>query len=402
MSPPRILTLLDYYIPGYKSGGPLRTIANMVERIGDRFAFRVLTRDRDATDSAPYPDRPADTWIPVGKAQVWYASPGGLSAGAIRRRVAEVMPDAIYLNSFFSPLTVRLLALRRLGLIPAVPVVIAPRGEFSPGALRLKAPKKRAYIAAARAAALYANLIWQASAPREADEIRRVMGAVETVVAPDIPAPLSIAAAPPPAKRPGALRLVFLSRVAEKKNLHFLLELLPRLRGAVELEIYGPLREPAYWARCQALIAALPPSTSVSYKGPVVHEEVAEALARAHVFCLPTLGENFGHAILEALAVGRPVLVSDQTPWHDLEARGAGWDLPLDAHRWVEQLQRLIDMGPAEYEEWPRGAKRYAVAFSAAPATVEATVALFEHALGCAPAAPLLPDYRSRMTGQGS
>lgn len=378
---PRIFVLLDYYIPGFKSGGPLRTIANMVERLGERFDFYILTRDRDATDQAPYPDVPVDAWTRVGNAQVWYASPGGLSLGAIRRRVAEVQPDLVYLNSFFASITLRLLTLRRLGLLPRVPVVLAPRGEFSSGALRLKAPKKRSFIAAARATGLYAGLTWQASAELEAAEIRATMGRVPLQIAPDIPSSLGPEGPAAPPKAPGALRLVFLSRIAEKKNLHLLLELLPRLRGEVDLDIYGPVREPAYWGRCEALIAVLPQTVRAIYHGPIEHAEVATALAAAHVFVLPTLGENFGHAILEALAAGRPALISDQTPWRELEARGSGWDLPLVDERWREILQRLVDMGQDEYNRWARGARRHAAMFVAAPTIVEATANLFANAI---------------------
>lgn len=380
---PRVFVVVDYYIPGFKSGGPLRTIANMVDRLGDQFDFRIFTRDRDATDTAPYPGVPADTWTAVGGAQVWYAGPEGYTAGGLRRRVGEAAPDLLYLNSFFSPLTAQALAMRRLGLIPHCPIVLAPRGQLSPGALSLKAPKKRAFIALARAVGLYRGLTWQASAQLEADEVRAVMGAVPLVVAPDIPAPLG-QPAPQAGKCPGALRLVFLSRIAEKKNLHLLLELLPRLRGAVELQIYGPVREPAYWARCEALIAALPPHVRATYCGSVEHAAVAAALAAAHVFALPTLGENFGHAILEALAAGRPALISDQTPWRGLEASGAGWDLPLAEAPWLAALQRLVDMGQEEYDRWSRGAHRHAARFVAAPAVVEATAALFTHALHAA------------------
>lgn len=381
MSQPRILVLLDYYIPGYKSGGPLRTIANMVTRLGRRFDFWVLTRDRDATDTAPYPGVRADAWVEVGQARVWYASPGGLGARAIRQRVAEVGPDVIYLNSFFSKLTVRTLALRRAGLIPPLPVVLAPRGEFAPGALRLKAPKKRAYMTLARVAGLYRGLIWQASASHEAADIGRVVGIGDPSIAPDIPAPLGPPGPPAPPKAPGRLRLVYVARIAAVKNLHMLLELLPRLRGDVELAIYGPLREPAYWAQCQALIAALPPSVRVRYEGPVEHEGVAAAMAWGHAYVLPTLGENFGHSILEALALGRPVVISDMTPWRALEADRAGWDLPLTPEAWVTALQRLVDMDHEALQAWCAGARRRAEAFVGSPALAEASAALFARAL---------------------
>lgn len=77
-------------------------------------------------------------------------------------------------------------------------------------------------------------------------------------------------------------------------------------------------------------MAALPPNVQVSYRGPLRPHEVEPTLARYDAFLFPTLGENYGHVIREALSAGLPVLVSDRTPWRGLEAKGAGADLPLD------------------------------------------------------------------------
>src|SRR6185369_17989258 len=100
-----------------------------------------------------------------------------------------------------------------------------------------------------------------------------------------------------------------------------------------------------YWERCRRASAALPPSVTLCDRGEVAADEVGRALARNHVVLLPTYGENFGHVILESLLAGVPVLISDQTPWRDLESRRAGWDLPLaEPERFRERLTALLDM----------------------------------------------------------
>ena len=45
---------------------------------------------------------------------------------------------------------------------------------------------------------------------------------------------------------------------------------------------------------------------------------------------MPSLGEGYGHAIIEAMTAGVPVLISDKTPWRDLHAAQVGWDISLD------------------------------------------------------------------------
>ena len=52
---PRILVLTGCYLPGFRGGGPLRTIFNAVNSLHGDFDFHILTADRDLGDAAPYP-----------------------------------------------------------------------------------------------------------------------------------------------------------------------------------------------------------------------------------------------------------------------------------------------------------------------------------------------------------
>ena len=132
----KILILTDYYLPGYKGGGPMRTLSNIVDRLGGEYRFRVVTRDRDLGETEPYQGILADSWSPVGKAEVCYLSPRALSLRRLRTLFRDTEHDAVYLNSFFSPaFTIQPLLLRRLGLILGVPFILAPRGEFSQSAV---------------------------------------------------------------------------------------------------------------------------------------------------------------------------------------------------------------------------------------------------------------------------
>src|SRR5918911_4954029 len=111
----KILVLTDYYLPGYKGGGPLRTLSNMVDRLGDEYRFCVVTRDRDLGDTEPYPEILTDSWFPVRKAEVRYLAPRALSLRRLRTLFQATDHDAVYLSSFFSPIfTIKPLLLRRL------------------------------------------------------------------------------------------------------------------------------------------------------------------------------------------------------------------------------------------------------------------------------------------------
>ena len=138
-----VLSFVDYYLPGFKFGGPTRVLANTVEHLGEEFDFRIVTTDRDAGEAHPYAGIAVDSWVNVGYSEVCYLPREMITYAKLRSMITAAKPDIIYLNSFFSPIfTIRPMILRRLGLIPNVPVIVAPRGEFSPGALESKLSRR--------------------------------------------------------------------------------------------------------------------------------------------------------------------------------------------------------------------------------------------------------------------
>lgn len=352
-------------MPGYKAGGPVRSLVNLVDRLGNEYDFSILTSDRDIGDRVPFSNILVGDWLTVGKARVMYLAPHQLRLLNWRWLLSQIQYDVLYLNSFFALLTIQTLVLRRLRQIPSKPVVLAPRGEFSSGALALKTIKKRAYIFLAKQLGLTRNVVWHASSDSEAQDIHRVfelapIHTAENIVTFDtIPEKMDHRV-----KRVGELQIVFLSRIVRKKNLLFALQMLRLAPGCVKFDIYGPLEDVQYWQECQALIRKLPPSHRVNYCGVVAQDQVIHVFSKYHLFLFPTHGENFGHVVAEALIAGCPVLVSNQTPWRDLAAKHAGWDVSLSAS---EQFQAILNecvaMDSSTFAEWSRGARALGARF---------------------------------------
>lgn len=348
----RLLVLCDHYLPSYKAGGPIRSLASLVRELGGEIEFRILTRDRDFGEAAPLPGITAGAWQEVEGAQVCYLSRPSLTISSLRRWIRSAAPQAMYLNSFFSfRFSILPLLLRRLGAIPRVPTVIAPRGELMPGALGLKRTKKRLFLAAARLLGLHKGLTWHATSSAEAAELHARWRDARVVEAQNLSAARVSDAGPHREGKPaGSLRVVFVSRVTRMKNLDVALRALQGVRGEVQFDIYGPQEDAEYLAECEKLVRALPLSTKVTLHGGVPHHLVHRVLQQSDLFFLPTRGENFGHSILEALGAGCPVLISDATPWRNLHEKGVGWDLPAeDLSAFRARLQACVDMGPDEH-----------------------------------------------------
>jgi glycosyltransferase involved in cell wall biosynthesis len=356
----------------------------MVGGLGDEIDFHIVTRDRDFGSDEPFKGVDIDAWNTVGKARVFYASPRTLSFRGVRRLIAETPHDLLYLNSFLSPKSTGLaLLLRRFGLSQGKPTIVAPRGEFAPSALAIKARKKNAYLRIARLMGLYRGLVWQASSEREAADIRRMQpGVAERIhIAPNLLPPGRDAAGDAATRPPGPLRMIFLSRVAPMKNLDFLLRVLAMSRLELRLSIYGTRDEPAYWAECESLIAALPPNVAVEYRGAVTPEQVAGTFAQHDLLVLPTRGENFGHVIFESLSAGTPVLLSDQTPWRD-DADGAIETLPItDPAPWLAAIERWSRLDDAGIAARHAAALRFARSYIATSPALEQNRALFRAAV---------------------
>lgn len=384
-SKPRILVFLGCYLPGFNSGGPVRTVSCMVEALSPHFDFYVVTLNRDSGSKEIYKSVLTGAWNSVGKAQVKYIP--RWSVITIPQALNEVQPDILYLNGFFSTSSIKTLAVRRLGLLSRLPMVIAPRGDLAAGALGLKSVKKSSYIKLARMSGLYDGLRWHASSVREKSEmleVLRTFGVKEESVhvAPDLGFGYGDSSPDRPPKRAGEVRFVTLSRIVRMKNLPFTLDRLSELRGSVSLDVFGPMEDKELWSECQRKIDALPKNISVKYQGPLDPNCVLGELSRRHFFILPTLGENYGHVIIEGAAAGCPVVISDRTQWFGLQTKGVGWDIPLEQHSvWRSVLQGCIDMPDEEYRYYSQRASDFGRSVMSSRESLEMNLELFRQAL---------------------
>lgn len=343
---PKILTLTSFYKPSFKAGGPVKTIANMVDQLKS-LKFSILTRYRDLGDSEPFPNLQFNQWQNVDGAQVFYATHDQLTIKQIATLIQHTKFDVLYLNSYFDPVfTIKPLIAQRLGLIKSCPIVLAPRGEFSPGALAIKFFKKKLYIKFASLLGLYRNIIWQASSDFEAQDIIAALNIAPSsiFIAKNLPPKVSVDTADLNLEANELCKVVFLSRISPKKNLDFALQAIRKVNRSLVFDIYGPIEDDEYWQVCSRLIQQLPNNIQVNYRGTVTPDQVANVFSGYDLFFFPTRGENYGHVIAESLSAGTPVLLSDQTPWQDLAKDNLGWDLPLEMDSFVAKIEEVAQM----------------------------------------------------------
>lgn len=375
----KILLFTGYYLPGFKGGGPIKTIANLISTTSDDISYNIVTRDRDLGDQKSYSDVDIGQWNQIGNSSVFYAVNGFKGLMKISEIVLKTDYDLIYLNSFFSV---------RFSLIPLLIakvtgkyIVLSPRGEFSEGALSLKSFKKKIYIFLFKFFRLHNNVVFQSSTVFESKDIKKVLS-YQTVIFVAENIGSQQYANNLVNRNCKALNIVFLSRVSPMKNLTYALDILSKVTCSVIFDIYGPIEDKLYWEQCNKIISTLSKNICVKYKGILPPSEVVDTLAKYDLFFMPTKGENFGHAITEALCAGLPILVANTTPWRDLKTKGIGWDIPLDKpEMFVKAIENASAMGVDEYQTFRNSILSWAKAKFNQRDAIESNIALFNYTI---------------------
>lgn len=354
-----ILYFFDHFYPAYKSGGPARSSLAMVEHMQQHFHVKVVTNAYDFGERETLKGVEPDSWNLQKEVPVYY-----ISRDNYKKTIANVIrqsgADIYHFNSFFSfRFTIVPLLLLRLGLIPSRKIVLAPRGECSQEALKIKSSKKRLYLFLFKL--LRGRFIFQATTEAEKRDIERVLfpGKGKILIAPNLRSVddykniVYVA----PQKEMGLLRMVFVARISPLKNLEFCLEVLKRVRGKVQFDYYGIAEDKEYFAQIQGAAANLPENIVCNFKGELQQHEVIPRMQQYDILFFPSKSENFGHVILEALLAGRPVLISNRTYWRELATESVGWDIPLEfPEKFAGTIDELIALSKDSFEVFSKAA----------------------------------------------
>lgn len=348
---------MHHFLPGYKSGGPLSSIVNMINNLSNDFDFKVLTMDRDMGEDLPYPNIEPEKWIEKENYCVLYVPSNSKTVRNLIKHINRTEGDIVYLNGLFDPIfTISILAARKLGILKKKKVIVAVRGEVFDVSLNFKKTKKMVFLKLAKLFGLYRDIFWHASTIEEKnaviekldidpDKVYVAINLPERIKTIDIDTEI-IKFAP---ANGADLNIVFLSRISKDKNVPYTFDILKNIKSHVNFDIYGPIEDQYIWDICLEKMKDLPGNIKVNYKGSVDKKNVKDILAQYDVFFLPTFSENYGHAIVEALTVGTKVLISNMTPWRDLQNDKFGWDLSLNSpNDFINAINEELSVSPTD------------------------------------------------------
>lgn len=348
---PSICLLVDWFLPAYKAGGPIQSLANLVAQQEEGVTYNIIcsNKDLDRTTINVTPNQ----WLPYNRwTKVWYAS------GGVNRRLLREKVDVLFINGIYS----WNYTLKPILFSNAARKIVSVRGMLHPGALSQKSSKKKLYLWIWKLLGLHKKVAFHASTNEEKTYIQTAFGkTVNVYVAANFPRVFQKQNIPE--KRQGELKIVSIALISPMKNILLVLQALRTITAVIHYHIYGPVKDEMYWQQCKQVINSLPANIKVTYHGDLHPTKVEDALQKSHVFILPSKSENFGHAICEAMTAGKPVITSHYTPWRNLQMAKAGCNVSIkNEQELTKAIGLFAAMTETELRLWSDGANAYAQA----------------------------------------
>lgn len=336
------LIVTGYFLPGTNGGGPVNSIKNIIENVdGD---FDIITNSTDVGSKIKYKGINFNRWINKENYRIKYLNNNKF--WNILKTVKRNNYSIIYINSLFSKFSIMFYI---ASLFSSTQIIIAPRGELNSNALSMKSIKKRAFILLFKLLNKIKRYKFHATSINEQKDIKKVLKSNSVLIS-NLPSNIKISNRTYK-KTVGKLKIMMVARVNKMKNIHFAIQSISELEADnIVLDIYGPLEDSEYLNYCKNI--KIKRNIHVNFMGSKSKNELNQLYNNYDLFYLPTLGENYGHAIIESIQNYLPVLISNNTPWRNLEKKEIGFDYSLDEFdKFREVLQNLVNSGNDYYNE---------------------------------------------------
>ncbi|WP_351189648.1 glycosyltransferase [Shewanella sp. TB4-MNA-CIBAN-0142] len=348
----KCLLVCGSFYPAFKSGGPVRSVTNLVKLLKDDIVFYVFTADRDMGSNVPFDNINVNSWNnKFANSNVFYKSPCYSLFRNFKKIFINNDFDIIYLNSFFDfNFSIVFSVLISFRMFNEKEILLAPRGELTQGAMSLKPLKKKLFLTLFKVFRLHKNITFHFTSKEELEESIFFLGDVKYNLAPNMHGDLPVYKIKE--KQVDSLNIIFLSRISPKKNLLTIIESLKNIKfGNVNFTIAGVVDDHVYWDKCCSLLRLLPSNIKVNILGPIDRHQVTIELSKSHLFFLPTLNENYGHAIVEAMMYSNIVMLSDKTPWSEVSSFGGFIGGVNDIDYYTKCITYLLTINKDEFND---------------------------------------------------
>lgn len=341
-------------------GGPSRIVAGLSEALGrkgvDVHLVSLDWRDPCDPNVLPDPNLVVTTLLSVPRPPPFYRPLYAVAPYKLRPLIQFCPTGILHDNGIWLPFNHQVIY---RGKQARLPIVIQVQGMLEPWAFRFKSLRKRlAWILYQRKDLQSADLLF-ANSTQEAQSLlnlglHRPIACIPNGV--HLPTLMEPSEKPPDAVRTA----LFLSRIHPKKGLLLWIQAWSKVRPTGwRLVIAGP-DEAGHRQKVEKAVAEYGLERVVTFVGAVEGEAKDRLYREADIFVLPTLSENFGMVVAEALSYGIPVITTRTAPWEDLVGHRCGWWVHPDVGTLADALQQATRLSDGERQAMGRRGRRLA------------------------------------------
>ncbi|MEM8524190.1 MAG: glycosyltransferase [Bacteroidota bacterium] len=343
--PSTVLHIVPSYKPAYIYGGTITAISILAESqasLGHH--IQIFTTTANGNSELPKGSKTVDG-VQVQYFPRWTKDHTHFSPALLWNLFWKIKKyDTVHLHSWWNLVTIPALLICWLrGVRP----FFSPHGMLSSYSLENESGGTKGIFHRLLGRFLLSKSILHATAKQEAEEGLEMISDWKYVLVPNI---VELPERKNYQKKQAdnqVFTLVFLSRIHHKKGLELLFEALSQVDFDFRLRIAGD-GEADYVEQLKQLAQDFNIAQKIEWVGWINDEPKYQLLANADLFTLTSHNENFAMVVIESLAVGTPVLLSDRVGLSDyVQAQQLGWICPLEVFKIREYLKDIFEQKEA-------------------------------------------------------